>query len=296
MSDPQDEVVVQLDIMLIDPNPFQPRERFDEDALNDLAETIRKNGLQQPVIVRQSPLDPARYQLVMGERRTRACKLIGKTTISSIIRQNTDADMEELALIENLQRDDLKPAEEARSLKRLLDRYEGSLQRVAEQLSKGQAYISDRLLLLELPTAVQALVDEGKINTAQYKVIAELEGEAIQIEAAKRAVKLNLTANELRGRMQGHLRGAGGSTSNGSGSKITLPQLSSTLVRVYDGLEGYDLSSLGDTAKRGMLKKQLILVRSKVDVVLENIEAAESSGKGEMDPREADEREAFEHT
>ncbi len=280
----QTDAVVEIPVDRISPNPHQPRKTFDQVRLQELADSIREHGVQQAIVVRILDRDADTYELVMGERRLRACKLLEKATIPAVVREGmSDETSQELALIENLQRDDLAPIEEARSLLDLSELYGNDLKKVAERVSKSLPYIEGRIALLDLPEEVQVLIDQGKINLEQAKVILELEPD-VQIEAANRVIRLNLTANELRGRMQRFLRkdDDSGRQSSQSGF-ITYNQLTAVLVRLYDGLDTYDFSLLGDQNKRTTLKKQLALVRQAIEQSLEKLEQeplSQSEGTG----------------
>lgn len=270
----QTDVVVEIPVDRIFPNPHQPRKTFDPVRLQELADSIREHGVQQAIVVRKIPENDT-YELVMGERRLRACKLLGKETIPAVIREEmADEASQELALIENLQRDDLAPIEEARSLSDLAERYDNDFKKVAERVSKSLSYVEGRIALLGLPEEIQTLIDQGKINLEQAKVILELEAN-VQVEAANRVIRLNLTANELRGRMQRFLKkndGNGSGRQSSQSGSITHNQLTATLVRLYDGLETYDFPSLGDQNKRTTLKKQLTLVGQTINQALEKLE------------------------
>lgn len=272
--------VLDLQVETIVPNPYQPREHFDEAALNDLAASIKAQGLQQPVIVRVHPQEADKYQLVMGERRLRAHKLLGLATIHGIVRAYTDEQMQELALIENLQRDDLKLMEEARSLHKLQERL-GSVQSVADKIGKSLSYVTRRLMLLGLPGEVQTMIDEEKILAAHADVIIDVEGVENQIEAAKLAAKLNLPANQLRGRMLKHIKPKGGN--GGSNGVVKFGLLSSTVVRLYDAVDGFDFGMLRDENKRDTLRKQIKLLQASLEKALENLDLPVEEDGGSED-------------
>lgn len=286
----QTDVVVEIPIDRIFPNPHQPRKTFDPVRLQELADSIREHGVQQAIVVRALDQDKGTYELVMGERRLRACKLLQKETIPAVVRKEmADEVSQELALIENLQREDLTPIDEARGLSDLADLYGGDLKKVAERVSKSQLHVEERIALLGLPEEVQAHIDQGRINLAQAKVILELESN-VQIEAANRVIKLNLTANELRGRMQRFLKKEGSDTGGRQSQpgSVTYNQLTSILVKLYDGLDSYDFSLLGDQNKRTTLKKQMTLVSRVLETALSQLESnripeEESEGAGEPD-------------
>ncbi|MBI4094131.1 ParB/RepB/Spo0J family partition protein [Candidatus Kaiserbacteria bacterium] len=266
------ETVTEISLEKISPNPYQPRETFDETELRGLADSIREKGLLQPIVVRLNNGNLGLYQIVMGERRFRAFQMLERQRIPAIVRSIGDAEAREIALIENLQRDDLSVTEEAHCLQALIEQYEGSRNAVAEKIGKSITYVADRVDLLALPKQVQDLLSEGKINVAQGKVILELKDEQVQIEAARRAIKLNLSANELRGRMQRHAKTAAAGVSSGKGTTVNYKQIQSVLVRLFDALDNYDIATLGDANKRATLKKQMQLVQRSLTSSIEKLE------------------------
>ncbi|MBR0384919.1 MAG: nucleoid occlusion protein [Erysipelotrichaceae bacterium] len=156
--------IESIDINLISPNPYQPRTDFDDEHITELARSIAKNGLIQPVVVR-----PYRqyYQLITGERRLRACRKLGWTSIPCIIRQANNADMATMALIENLQREDLSPVEEAKAYKHLLEITDMTQESLAQQLGKTQSSIANKIRLLSLSAPVQEAIN-GKLITERH--------------------------------------------------------------------------------------------------------------------------------
>lgn len=253
----KNDQVVEILVEKIFRSPHQPRHHFDEEKLKELAESIRVNRLLQPIVVRELPAGG--YELIAGERRLRAHKILEREKIPSIIRDVSDEEARNLILIENLQREDLTPIEEAECVGALAKQFHDNLQAVADKLGKSMTYVSDRVAMLELPREVQHMLDEKKINFAQAKVILELEGDKARVEAAKLAVKLTLSANQLRGRLQRSLKGKGvkaGAKGEQSGV-IKFNQLSAAVVRLYDSLEKFDFDMLRDTKKRDTLLKQV---------------------------------------
>ena len=161
--------IVEIDIDLIDPNPFQPRKYFDDDELVELAETIEKHGLIQPIAVRKVG---DRYQIISGERRTRASKLANCRTIKAQVYDNLDdKTMSEWALIENIQRVDLNPIEIAQSYQQLIDNHNYTHEDLAKTVGKSRSAITNTLRLLKLPNQVQAWIQEGKISGGAARVL-----------------------------------------------------------------------------------------------------------------------------
>lgn len=188
------ERVKELEIDRIDANPYQPRERFDDEHLAELAESIRKHGVLQPVVVRR---DGERYQLVLGERRLRASNLAGRKTIPAIVREMGDDDSLKFALLENLQREDLTPVEEARGYAALKDEFGFSVKDIAGILGKDRSTVANTLRLLKLPARVIELLEQGRLTAGHARAILSMEGEARQIEWAERAVSQGFTVRDI---------------------------------------------------------------------------------------------------
>ncbi|HUV36959.1 MAG TPA: ParB/RepB/Spo0J family partition protein [Patescibacteria group bacterium] len=191
------ERIKELSIDLIDPNPNQPRGNFGEDQLRELAASIRSHGVLQPVIVRR---DGDRYQLVIGERRFRASRMAGKSTVPAIVRSVTDDQSLKYALMENLQREDLNPIEEARGYRTLKERYGLSDREIGEILGRDRSTVANALRLLNLPGSVIDLIEEGKLKAGHARAILSIEGEAAQIEWARRVAEEGMTVREVEQR------------------------------------------------------------------------------------------------
>jgi ParB family chromosome partitioning protein len=198
------ERVKDLDIEHIDPNPRQPREHFDGEHLNELAESIRQNGVLQPIVVRRVE---GRYELILGERRLRAAKLAGRATIPAIVREVDDADSLRHALMENLQREDLNPMEEARGYLALKDGFGLPVADIAAMIGKNRSTVANSMRLLNLPEVVKTLIVEGKLTAGHARALLAIEGEAAQIEWARRVVSENLTVREIEHTAPGKPRG-----------------------------------------------------------------------------------------
>ena len=177
------ERVKDLDIEHIDPNPHQPREHFDGEHLKELAESIRQNGVLQPIVVRRVE---NRYELILGERSLRAAKLAGRATIPAIVRDVDDADSLRHALMENLQREDLNPMEEARGYQALKDGFGLAVGDIAAMIGKNRSTVANSLRLLNLPEIVKTLIVEGKLTAGHARALLSIEGEAAQIEWARK--------------------------------------------------------------------------------------------------------------
>ena len=176
----------RISIYKIEPNPLQPRKQFDELELQALADSITANGLIQPLALRRLP--NGYYQIIAGERRWRACRLAGLEEVPAVILEADDQKAMELALIENLQRQDLNPVEEALGYQSLMQDYALTQEQVAQQVGKSRPAIANALRLLNLPKAVTDLVVTGDLSAGHARVLAGLDSEARQLELAHQCV------------------------------------------------------------------------------------------------------------
>lgn len=191
------ETVQDVKLSLIRPNPYQPRRTFDQKALRELASSIQESGVFQPIILRQPDPKLKRYELIAGERRFRASKLAKQTTIPAIIRTMSDEKMMEVAVLENLQREDLTPLEEAQAYQTLMDKLSLTQAQVAERLGKSRPYIANYLRLLGLPNEIKELVSAGKLSIGQARTLLGLKDRKQLVKLAKQAVEKNLTVRQL---------------------------------------------------------------------------------------------------
>lgn len=186
---------VMLKISEIEPNRSQPRKEFDEKALGELAESISKHGLLQPLLVR--PLTMGGYQIVAGERRYRACRMAGITEVPVIIRELGETETMEIALIENLQREDLTPMEEAFGYKVLMDEHGFTQEEVAQSVGKSRPAIGNALRLLKLPQSITELLNDGKISAGHARALLTLEDEELMKELADEIIKKDLSVRQV---------------------------------------------------------------------------------------------------
>lgn len=182
-----------LPIDSVFPNANQPRKLFDNQALEELAQSIRENGVLQPILVRQIGNN---YQIVSGERRYRASKLAGKKTIPAVIRRLSEETTMLAALIENIQRQDLNPVEEARTLREILLNYGLTHDQLAEKVGKSRSALTNRLRLLQLPPEVQLMVADGKISAGHAKMLAGLRDNETVLFWAKKIINEQLSVYE----------------------------------------------------------------------------------------------------
>lgn len=190
----QNEGSVSLPISQVEPGLNQPRKRFDEEALADLAESIRVHGIIQPLTVRR--LASGYYQIIAGERRWRAAKAAGLQEVPAVIIEADDRKVMELGLIENLQREDLNPAEEARGYRTLMEEYGLTQEQVARQMGKSRPAVTNTLRLLALPGEVMKLVEEDALSAGHARAILGAPTAALQKEAAARVVKEGLSVRQ----------------------------------------------------------------------------------------------------
>jgi ParB family transcriptional regulator, chromosome partitioning protein len=185
----------EIAIELIDPNPYQTRRRISEQSLNELAESIRSSGVVQPVVLR--PGANGRFQLIAGERRWMASKRAGKTTIPAVVRQVSNEQAMEITIIENLQREDLNPMEQARAFERLSREFGLTQEQIASRTGKDRASIANFIRLLKLPLQVQEALEDGRLSFGHGKVLAGLAGFPEHLEkAAQEAIDRGLSVRE----------------------------------------------------------------------------------------------------
>ncbi len=182
-----------IEISKITRNPNQPRKNFDETALQELADSIRQNGVLQPILVRKIG---GKYQIVAGERRYQASKLAGLKEIPAVVRDIDDKEVFQLALIENLQRSDLSPMEEAKGYRQLIDSQGLTQEGLAKILSKSRSAIANTLRLMDLPTVVQEMIEQGLLTAGHARAILAVPTEEGRVELAQKVVKDNLTVRQ----------------------------------------------------------------------------------------------------
>jgi len=173
VTPPRGDTVIEIELGKIRANPFQPRTKFEQEALEELVASIRERGIVQPLIVRPAA-DGHGYELIAGERRLRAARELGLPAVPALVRKADDRDTLELALIENLQREDLNPIEEARGYEQLIQKFSLTQEQVAQQVGKNRATVANSLRLLALPEDVQAWVRDGQLSVGHAKVILGL--------------------------------------------------------------------------------------------------------------------------
>ena len=200
---PESEGGKPLEILLeqIDRNPFQTRSQMNEEQLAELAASITANGVVQPVLVR--PLASGRFQLIAGERRWRASQLAGKKTIPAILRQVSDEQAMEITIVENLQRADLNPMEQARAFERLAREFHMTQEQMAVRTGKDRATVANFLRLLRLPASVQARVETGELSFGHARTLLAFEHAEEMEKAAQRVAALSLSVRQTENYVQG---------------------------------------------------------------------------------------------
>lgn len=201
--EPHDGAALEIDIDLISPNPKQPRRAFSDEALQSLAESIRQYGLIQPVVVQKKG---GAYELIAGERRLRAAKLCGLTKIPAVVRDCAPQASAELALIENLQREDLDPVEEASAYRALIQEFGLTQEQAAEKVGRSRAHVANMMRLLQLPEEIQQYLIDGVLSIGQARPLLQLKDRQAQMEAAARIIDQELSARQVEAMVRAMLR------------------------------------------------------------------------------------------
>ena len=192
-STPKEEIV-EVNLDELRSNPYQPRKVFDEEKLNELANSIKEFGVFQPIIVKKSIKG---YEIIAGERRVKASRIAGLTTIPAIIRDFTDNEMMEIALLENLQREDLNAIEEATAYKKLLDTLSLTQEELAKRLGKSRSHITNMIGLLNLPDSVKSMIEDGKLSMSHARVLSKMEDKEQVEELANKIINENMNVRDL---------------------------------------------------------------------------------------------------
>jgi ParB family chromosome partitioning protein len=197
---PTGDLIRHLPVAQVVPNPRQPRTEFDEASLEELAQSIRGKGVLQPILVR--PVADGRFELVAGERRWRAVQRLKLETIPAIVRQISARDAVEIALIENLQREDLGPLERARAYQQYTDTFNATPAELAERLGESRANVVNYVRLLKLPAEIQALIQSKELGMGQARALAGIADPQRQLAVAKLAVRRNLSVRQVEALVQ----------------------------------------------------------------------------------------------
>ena len=195
MENTSRDEVVELEISELRPNPYQPRKVFDEEKLIELSNSIKEHGVFQPIIVKKSSVKG--YEIIAGERRVKASTMAGITKIPAIVRDFSDQEMMEIALLENLQRENLNAIEEAMAYRNLLDSLAVTQEVLASKLGKSRSHITNMLGLLNLPEEVKDMIVENKISMSHARVLSKMENKAEVINLANRIINENLNVRDI---------------------------------------------------------------------------------------------------
>lgn len=190
----EQESVIEIEISEIKPNSFQPRRVFDQDKLDELTQSIKEHGVVQPVMVRR--IAEGSYELVAGERRLRASELAGKKTIPAVIKELNDAQMMEIALVENIQRENLSPIEEAYAYKRLLEEFKLTQEQLAKRVSKSRSFIANMVRLLNLPHEIIEDLQENRLTVGHARPLLSIENDRKKLEVAQTIINKKLSVRE----------------------------------------------------------------------------------------------------
>lgn len=270
----------EIPIKDIKPNPRQPRVRFDPDALEEMARSIEVFGVVQPIIVRSVGTE---YELVAGERRWRAARAAGLEKIPAIVRDSTETDSLEMALIENLHRDDLNGIEEAAAFQQLLDDFGITHEELSRRVGKSRAQITNTIRLLQLPPSIQQQILEDRITTGHARALLALQEEPeLQAELALRIAKEGLSVRQVEESVRSH---KGGEGSRKERQKTPLPQEALEMFkRLEELLETRVKGSLGRLKGRLVIEFIDVGDLKRIYSVIAGVEAtAEPSGEGKLD-------------
>lgn len=196
---------IEIDIDLIEPSPYQPRTRFREEALDELARSIQASGIIQPIVVRAIG---HRYQLIAGERRWRAAQRAGLNKVSAIVRQVPDELALEMTLVENIQREDLNAIEQARAFERLMDEFQTTQEAVAERTGKDRTTVANAIRLLKLESTIQDWIEEGKLSAGHGRALLAVPDSQLRMRYAQRAARGGLTVRQIERLAARRVRGA----------------------------------------------------------------------------------------
>lgn len=190
----ENETKKEIEIGLIDRNENQPRKNFDEKALNELAQSIKSHGIIQPIILVKKN---DRYMIIAGERRWRAARIAGLKTVPAVVRDYSERQIAEIAIIENLQREDLNPIESAKAIQNLMEKYNLTQEEVADKIGKSRSAVANTVRLLSLPNDLIELVESGKISAGHARTLITVENKELQLKLASEVYNKKLSVREL---------------------------------------------------------------------------------------------------
>ncbi len=226
-----DKSVSELDINKLYPNPNQPRKYFDDDALQELANSIKIHGVIQPIIVNKEEGD--KYLIIAGERRWRASRIAGLSSVPVVIKNYTEKQVKEVSLIENLQREDLNPIEAARAIKQLMEEYNFTQEAVADRIGKSRPNITNTLRLLTLYPDVIKMVEDGRLSSGHARALVVVEDTNQQIRLAKNACDGKMSVRDLEKAVKNYLNPAKKPVSKVAEQSLELKELIADMQRVF---------------------------------------------------------------
>jgi ParB family chromosome partitioning protein len=232
-ADAGTNAITEVDITLVDPNPEQPRTRFTDEALDELARSITSNGIVQPIVVRPRH---GRYQIVAGERRWRAAQRAGLRKIPVTVKEVADDKLLEVALIENIQRQELNPIEEAKAYRRLIDTIGLTQEQVSERVGKERSLIATSLRLLKLPLEVLKNIEEGKLSAGHGRALLMVDNAVLQTLVSREAIAKGLSVRETEKTVKIVERETNPSSKSGSRKKTKDPNISHAEVKLMRAL------------------------------------------------------------
>lgn len=263
MDPQQEERIFELDIDLLESNPLQPRGLITPDSLAELAESVRTHGVLEPIVVAKTP---AGYQIIAGERRWRAARLIGLKMVPVIIRETTPQGMLEMAIVENVQRVDLNPLERAQAYKRLMDEFSLTNAEIAQRVSKSPSYISNTIRLLTLPDALKDALMSGQTSEGHARALSALEDPHLIIEAYKEVLKRNLSVRGTEDLVR-KMRSRHGIGPKKGSTPSLMHIVNEEVDRIQEGLQ--QTLSYGDSEAKAKVKYILTGNTAKLEIRLD---------------------------
>ena len=225
------EGVTEMDVDKIFPNPNQPRKHFDEEALQELASSIKLHGVIQPLVVNKT--DDGTYMIIAGERRWRASKLAGMSKIPVVIKNYTEKQIKEISIIENLQREDLNPIEAARAIKQLMDEYNLTQETVSDRIGKSRSSVANTLRLLQLYPDVINMIEQGKLSSGHARCLVVVDDVTQQIKLANQACDGKMSVRELEKAVKNYLNPPKNASTKVVQQSLELKELINDMQRVF---------------------------------------------------------------
>lgn len=271
----------EVPIAKVRPNPKQPRKEFDEATLQELAASIKECGVQNPVRVRQLPGDEEAYELIAGERRLRAAEKAGLEKIPALVGAVEDHDLLVLALIENTQRENLKPIEEALGYQALSSECEGDINVIVTRTGKPKQHIEKRIALLTLPISVQGMLNKGEISLGCAELLTELVNTADIVKYAAMTMRFHYSPAQLRARIQ-HLpsKSKNGPAAGRQRQKITSKTISAVLINAYNLVNEADPVNINNK-DRTTLISQIEVLQEELNCFVKKLSSDEDSKEAE---------------